>query len=181
MPKSTSESQAQITYLLMAPEPARGRHGPKIGGSVFFRGGGAGSPSNTMSLVSTPTYIPSGILIYPAVWAKNWVGWVCPFSGVAGSPSNTKSPGPRPTSIPSGMLIHAAIWQQQIWAENWGLCPFRGAGAGSPSNTMWPGPRPTCMSSFILIHPTVWPQCTNVTDSTDRQKRQQSDSIGRTV
>jgi len=59
-----------------------------------------------------------------------------------------------------------------------GLCPFGGGGAGSPSNAMWPGPRPTCMPSFILIHPTVWPQCTNVTDRTDKQW---SDSIGRTV
>jgi len=40
------------------------------------------------------------------------------------------------------------------------------------------------LPSFILIRPTVWPQCTNVTDrtgQTDRQDRQQSDSIGRTV
>ena len=59
-----------------------------------------------------------------------------------------------------------------------GLCPFRGVRARSPSNTMWPGPRPTCMPSFILIRPTIWPQCTNVTDSQDRQR---SDSIGRTV
>jgi len=51
----------------------------------------------------------------------------------------------------------------------WGLCPFRGGGAGSPSNTVWPGLRSTCVPSFILIHPTVWPQCTNVTDRTDRQ------------
>ena len=52
-----------------------------------------------------------------------------------------------------------------------GLCPFGARGAGSPSNTVWPAPRPTCMPSFILIHPTVWPQCTNVTDRTDRQDR----------
>jgi len=26
--------------------------------------------------------------------------------------------------MPSGILIHTAIWPQQIWAENWGLCPF---------------------------------------------------------
>jgi len=64
----------------------------------------------------------------------------------------------------SGILIHPAIWPQQIWAENWEMCPFRGAGAGSPCNTMWPGPRPTCMPSFILIHLTVWPQYTNVTE-----------------
>jgi len=80
--------------------------------------------------------------------------------------------------IPSYMLIHAAIWPQQIWAENWGLCPFGEGGAGSPSKTMWPGPRPTCLPSFILIRPTVWPQYTNVTD---RQTGQRTDSIGRTV
>jgi len=96
-----------------------------------------------------------------------------------GPPSHTKSPGPRLTSIPSGMLIHPPIWPQQIWGENWGLCPFRGAGAGSPSNTMWPGQRPTCVPSLILIHPTVWGQCMNVIDrQTDRQR---CDSIGRTV
>jgi len=27
VPKSTSESQAQITYLLTAPDPARGKRG----------------------------------------------------------------------------------------------------------------------------------------------------------
>jgi len=59
-----------------------------------------------------------------------------------------------------------------------GLSPFGGGGAGSPSNTMRPGPRPTCVPSFILIWPTVWPQCTNVTD---RQDRQRSDSIWRTI
>jgi len=63
-----------------------------------------------------------------------------------------------------------------------GLCPLFGRGAGSPSNTVWPGPRPTCMPSLVLIRPTVWPQYTNVTvRQTDRQVRQQTDSIGRTV
>jgi len=90
----------------------------------------------------------------------------------AGSPSSTMWPASKPTSIPSGVLIHPAIWPQQIWAENWGLCPFEGGGAGSPYNPMWPGPKPTCMPSFILIDPTVWPQCTNVTDRQDRQDRQ---------
>jgi len=50
-----------------------------------------------------------------------------------------------------------------------GLCPFGEGGPGSPSNTVWPGLRPTCTPSFILLRPTVWPQCTNVTDRTDRQ------------
>jgi len=65
-----------------------------------------------------------------------------------------------------------------------GSAPLWGGGAESPSNTMWPGPRPTCKPSFILIHPTVWPQCTNVTDRTDRQtgqNRQWTNSIGQTV
>jgi len=34
------------------------------------------------------------------------------------------------------------------------------------------------MPSFILIRPTVWPQCTNVTDRTDRQR---TDSTGRII
>jgi len=62
-----------------------------------------------------------------------------------------------------------------------GAVPFGGGRAASPSNIMWPGTRPTCMPSFILIYPTVWPRSTNVTDRTDRQDRQRSDSIGRTV
>jgi len=27
-------------------------------------------------------------------------------------------------------VIHATIWPQQIWAENWGLCPFEGGELG---------------------------------------------------
>ena len=46
---------------------------------------GAGSPSNTMSPEPRPTYLPSGILIHPAVWpqhtwAENWGGYA-PFLG----------------------------------------------------------------------------------------------------
>ena len=49
---------------------------------------------------------------------------------------NTVSLGSRPTSLPSGILIHPAIWSQQVWAANWGLCPFgEGPGAGSRSDT----------------------------------------------
>jgi len=68
-----------------------------------------------------------------------------------------------------------------------GAVPLFGSRTGSPPNTIWPGPRPTSMLSFIFIRPTVWPQQTNVTDRqtgqdrTDRQDRQRSDSIGRTV
>jgi len=60
--------------------------------------------------------------------------------------------------------------------------PYPWGGAGSPSNTIWPGPRPTSVPSGILIHPTVCPQYTNVRDrQIDRQDRQLSDGIGRTV
>ena len=65
--------------------------------------------------------------------------------------------------------------------QNGGLCPFWGGRSGSPSNTLWPGLRPTSVPSFILIHPTVWPQYTNVTDRTDRQTGQWSDSTGWTA
>jgi len=58
------------------------------------------------------------------------------------------------------------------------LRPFVWGRAGSLSNTMWPGLRPTTIPSGILIHPSVWTQYTNFTD---RQDRQRSDSIGRTV
>jgi len=91
----------------------RNRHGPKIGGSAPFSGGGAGSPSNTMSLRPRPTSKPSGILIHPAIWpqqiwAKNWR--LCPWG--AASPSNTVWQGMGPTYVPSFILIHPTIWPQ---------------------------------------------------------------------
>jgi len=100
-----------------------------------------------------PTFLPSGILIYLAVWSQHdvarakayhrtkWhldpssclaavsmgrkLGAVPRFGEkAAGSPSSTMWPGPRPTSIPSGILIHAAVWPQQTWAEIGALPPF---------------------------------------------------------
>jgi len=60
------------------------RHGPKIGVGLcsLIGEGRAGSPSNTMSLGSRSTSLPSGILIHPAIWpqqiqAENW--GLCPF------------------------------------------------------------------------------------------------------
>ena len=45
--------------------------GRKVGDTVsLFGGGAAGSPSNTMSPGPRPTSVPSGILIYPAVWPQ---------------------------------------------------------------------------------------------------------------
>jgi len=102
---------------------------------------GAGTPSSTMCPGLRSTSVPSGIFIYPAIWpqqtwAKNWVGWVCPFSG--GSWIHIEhNVGPRPTSVPSGILIHASVGPQQTWAENWvGLFPFWGRGLG-PLHLFW--------------------------------------------
>jgi len=103
-----------------------------------------------------------------------WEGELGPQSSC-----NTMSIGSWSTFLPSGILIHPAIWLQQLWAENWGLCPFGRRGARSSSNTMWPWPRHTCVPSFILIHPTIWPRYTMYV--TYRQDRQWSDRIGRTV
>ena len=130
--------------------------GRKLGALPPFWGGELG-PHLTQSTGPRPTSIPSGIVIYAAIWpqqtwAENWGAPPPSWGAGAGSPSNTKSP----TSIPGGILIHAAIWPQQTWAKNWGLHPFLGRGAGSPPNTMWPGLRPTCMPSFISIRPTIW-------------------------
>jgi len=144
-------------------------HGPKIGGCAPY--GGKLDPH-----VAQCGLGPGLPLYQVASWSiqsfghnrhgpKNWGLW-SPFLGEgAGSTSNTILLGPRPTSLPTDILIHPAIWPQQIWTENWGMCPW-GRGSWVP---MWPGPRPTYMPSFILIHRTVWPQYTNTTDRTDRQ------------
>jgi len=99
------------------------------------------------------------------------------FGGGAWSPSNTKSLGPRPTSVPSGILIHAAIWPQQIWAENWGLCPF-GEGELVPIQHNVARAEAYLHAKFHLDPSNVWPQCTNVAD---RETGQRSDSMRQTV
>jgi len=106
------------------------------------------------------------------------------------------SPTEAYTFIPSDILIHPAIWSQQIWAENWGLCPFGEGDLLGPHLTQCGHAAPrstsclTCMPSFILIHPTVvWPHSTPTPQTEqDRQsetgqdrQRSRSDTIGRTV
>jgi len=121
------------------------------------------SPHNTMRSGPRPTFVPSGILIHPAVWpqqmwAKN-LGFR-PFflgGGEAESPSNTMSLGPRPTSLPSGILN--ILGHNRYRPKCRGAPPaVGGGGAGSSCHTMWAEPRPTCMPSFILIHPAIWSQ-----------------------
>jgi len=102
------------------------------------------------------------------------IGGCALFGRGSWSPSGTVWPGPRPTSIPSGIFINAAVWPQQIWAENWGLCPFGGGGPGSPSSTKWPGRGlPACQVSCWSVQPfghstpTLQRGQTGQTDSTD--------------
>jgi len=110
-----------------------------------------------------PTFVPSGILIHPAIWpqltwAKKW--GLCAFLG-GGSwvPINTISPGPKPSSVPKWQFdpsSHLATTDKG--GKFPGCAPFWGMGAGSVSNTMSPGPRPTFLLSGTLIHPAIWPQ-----------------------
>jgi len=152
--------------------------GRKLGRLYPFLGRRAGFPSSIMWPGPRPNSMPSAILNQSSrlttIDMGRILGGLRSLFGqcqVELGPHLTQSTGPRPTSIPCGILIHPAIWPQQIWAENWWLCPFGGRETGSPSNTMWPR-RPTCVPSFILIHPTVWPQYTNVRDrQTDRTNR----------
>jgi len=82
----------------------------------FLRKGVAGSPCNTMwpGAGPRPTSVPSGILIYSAVWPQQiWAeNWRCTPFGGAGSPSNIMWPGPRPISVPSFILIHPTVSPQ---------------------------------------------------------------------
>ena len=124
--------------------------GRKLGGCVPY--GEVASPCNTMWPGLRPTFVPSGILVDPAVWpqqtwAENW--GFCPLEGV--------ELGPRQTQCCLGRdlpLYQVASWSIQLFDHNkhgqkvWGCAPFRGA--GSPSSTMWPGPRPTAIPSGIL-------------------------------
>jgi len=129
--------------------------------------GGVGSASNTI----LPTIVPSKWHLDPSSHlATTNMGrklGVCPLLGGGEVDAYLAQCG-LGRGLPSYQvdLIHAAIWQQQIWAENWGLCPFRGGELGPRLTQMWPWPRSTCTPSFILIHPTVWPQYTNVRDRT---------------
>ena len=120
-------------------------------------------PHTTLSPGPRPTFLPSGILIHPALWpqyrptwAENWGSAL--FYG-------------------EGDLVPISLnvaWAKAYLPTKWHLDPSRhlattdtgrklvGGAAGSPSNSVAPGPGPTCKPSFILIHPTLWPEYTNL-------------------
>jgi len=82
-----------------------------------FRGGGAGSPSNTMSSWSRITFLPSDILIHRAiwpqqVWAETWGEGCAPLGHWDLGPHLTVWPGPRPACVPSFILILPSVWPQ---------------------------------------------------------------------
>ena len=133
------------------------KHGPKIGGRTggLCPFGGAGSPYNTMWPGLRPTFVPSGILIHPAVWiqqtwAKNW-GAVPPFwGGGVESPSSTMWPGPRPTSILNGILIHNRHGPKIFW----GSAPFWGRELGPHLRQCGQGRGlPACQVSSWSVQP----------------------------
>ena len=117
-----------------------------------------------------PTFVPSGILIHPAVWprqtwAENW--GLCPFSE-EGSwvPSNTMWPGPRPTCTPSFIFIHPIVWPQYtnvtdrtVQETDNGLMAYRANRFtnGRPKTTSFLNqflpPPPTCIFTYFDIKP----------------------------
>ena len=161
--------------------------GRKLGSSAPFWGRGAGSPSNRMSLGLGPASLPSGILIYPAVWpqqiwAENW-GALPPFGGGgAGYLSDTMWPGPRPTCMPSFMLIIQPFGHNRYGPKIGGSGaphPFGGGELGPHLTQCSQGQGlPACEVSSRSIQPFGHNIPTSQTDRTDRQ---QSDSVWRTI
>jgi len=100
-------------------------------------------------------FLPSGILIHPAVWPQQTLaenlGECCAAFWGSGSS----------THVPSGILIHPAECSNRHGPQSEGRAdvPLSAwGGAQYTSNTMLPGPRPTCVPSGILIHPAVCPE-----------------------
>ena len=106
------------------------RHGPKIGGSAPFLMRGSWVPIQH-NVAWAEAYLHNKWFLDPCSrlattdMGRKLGEASAPFlGGAATSLSNTMSLGSRFTILPSGILIHRAIWPHQIWAENWGLCPF---------------------------------------------------------
>jgi len=94
----------------LAPSP--------IFGPCLLWPNGTGPPSNTMSLGSRSTFLPSGILIYRAIlqqqiWAENWRGCAPLGEGDLGPhlPQCGQERG-LPTCMPNFILIRPTVWPQ---------------------------------------------------------------------
>jgi len=123
-----------VVFTARVHGPYKAVYGPCTPVHLVWRWASAQSPG------PTPTSIPSGILVHPAVWpqrslAEN-LGTACPFrEGGAESQSNTMSPTLRPITVRSGILIHTTVWYNRHRPKIRGLRSLFGEGAGSPSNT----------------------------------------------
>jgi len=81
-------------------------------------GGGAGSPSNTMSPGTRPTSLPTGNLIYPTVTTADMgrkLGAVPNWGGELG-PHLIQCRLGRGLALPTSILIHPAVWPKYIHA-----------------------------------------------------------------
>jgi len=85
---------------------------------------GDGSQSNTKWSWPRSTTVPSGILIYPAVWPQQTraekVGVLCPFLGELDPHLAQCRLFEVYIPIPSDILMHPTVWPRQTWAENGG-------------------------------------------------------------
>jgi len=115
-------------------------------------------------------------------------GGLCPlFGGGKQGPHLTQSRRkPRPTFIPSGILIYAAIWPQWIWAENWRAVPLWGGEAGFVLFLTQCGQGEAYLHAKFHLDPskrlaTIHQRYRQIYRHTDRQDRQRSDSIRRTI
>ena len=109
------------------------------------------------------TFVPSGILIHPAVWpqqtwAENW--GLCPLFG-----EGELGPHLAQCGLGRGLPPYqVASWSMQPFGHNrhrpkiGGLSPLFGRETGFPSNTMSLGSRPTSTPTGILIDRAIWPQ-----------------------
>jgi len=105
------------------------RHGRKSEGCCTpFSGGGDGSACNTTSpgRRGRPNYVPSGILIHPAVWpqqtwAKKWGSWQLlwpfPWRGELGSHLTQRG-------LCRGLPLYQVVSQSIQQPTSWSIWPF---------------------------------------------------------
>jgi len=148
------------------------KDGPKIGGSAPFWGGGSVFPSSTMWTGPRPTFMPSAILIHPAV---------CTIDMGRKLGASTRAPPPFWEGGCMGPHLTQSPWAEAYLHTKWHLDSSsrlatiemgRKLGTGAPlffgGGEL--GPRlahcsldqawPASVPSAILIHPAVWVQWT---------------------
>ena len=143
---------------------------------------GSWVPINTMLPGPRATSLPSGILIYPALWpqqtcAEHW--GLCQLG--AGSPSNTRGLGRGLYLRTKWQLFQPDVMATTDMGRKFGAVPIFGWRTGSRSNTLWPGPRPYPHAKFQLHLSNRLTTIHQRYRQTDRQDRRRSQSTERTV